>query len=200
MREDQSESDRNLVRRARDGSLESFEALVTKHQDRLFNFLMKRNGHRHEAEDLLQETFVRAYRNIDKFDDSYRFDSWLYTIAVRLTINRRRSAGRAVILMEPEKISEISGGAMPADAAGEGDLWAKVRSVLDNRQFTVVWLKHVEGMSSAEVADVMGITGIYARMLLYRAHRKLQSAMERSDFAVAYGESIFVVNSTGERT
>ncbi len=199
MHEAHSESDKDLVRQARAGSLVSFEALVSMYQDRIFNFLMKRNGNRHEAEDLLQDTFVRAFRNIDKFDEAYRFDAWLYTIAARLTINRRRNAGREAIAMEPEKISEMSGGSLPVTDDAGNDLWAKVRSVLDSRQFTVVWLKYVEDMTSAEIADVMGVTGVNVRIILYRAHRKLQKVIERADFTAASGERIFLMNKAVER-
>lgn len=180
MRADTAESDKDLVHQVRAGSLASFDSLVTRHQTRIFNYLARKTGNRHEAEDLLQDTFVRAYRNLDKFDDTCRFDAWLYTIASRLAINRRRGADREAIAMEPGKLDERAGSPAPANDREDSDLWEKARQSLNRRQFTAIWLRYIEDMSISEIADAMRISGMNVRITLFRAHRRLQAVVDRS--------------------
>jgi DNA-directed RNA polymerase specialized sigma24 family protein len=82
-------SDEDLAGRAQEGCSASFEELVRRFQVPLLQFL-QRWAAREDAEDLVQDTFVRAYRNLHRYRSSWRFATWLYTIARRLSINQRR--------------------------------------------------------------------------------------------------------------
>src|SRR5512137_1234428 len=86
-------SDESLAARAAAGSCAAFEELVTRYTGRLFHFLKPRSASREDLEDLVQETFFRAYRNIDRYDARWRFATWLYTVGTRLAISRHRAAG-----------------------------------------------------------------------------------------------------------
>ena len=86
-------TDEELAARAAEGSRTAFEELVSRYSPRLFHFLRSRSGAGEDVEDLVQETFLKAYRNIGRYDPSRRFSTWLYTIAFRLAISRHRSQG-----------------------------------------------------------------------------------------------------------
>ena len=81
--------DQTLALRAKQGCMDSFEELVRRYQVPLLHFLA-RFGNETDAEDLAQDTFIRAYRNLKRYRRRWRFSTWLFTIARRLAINSRR--------------------------------------------------------------------------------------------------------------
>lgn len=84
-------SDRDLVDRAKSGDTSSFGLLVRRHQTRIFRLAVHLLRDRAEAEDVTQETFVRAYRALDRFDGRSEPYTWFYRIAVNLSLNMIRS-------------------------------------------------------------------------------------------------------------
>ena len=87
MTEGTSSAELELINRARNGSVEAFEQLVTNYQDRLFRLLLVRASNRADAEDALQETFVAAYKYLSSYRPAYSFSTWLFTIALRQLAN-----------------------------------------------------------------------------------------------------------------
>ena len=83
-----------LVDRFRRGDMQAFGALVAKYQDRIFNLVLRMCPNRAEAEELAQESFLRAIERIDQFRGQSRFYTWLFRIATNLTLSHRRRAGR----------------------------------------------------------------------------------------------------------
>ncbi len=79
-----------LIARAKRGSADAFRALVDEYKDRLFAFVWRMIRDHHEAEDICQSSFVRAYEALDSYSESYAFSTWLYTIAYRLCVNQLR--------------------------------------------------------------------------------------------------------------
>ena len=83
-------SDEELARRARGGCHQSFGELMKRFQVRLLRFLQRRLRSTADAEDLLQETFVRAYQRLERYDETRPFGTWLFTIAHRLAVSHHR--------------------------------------------------------------------------------------------------------------
>jgi len=166
-------TDEELARRARAGSVRSFEELARRYKRRLFVYLRPRVGSDEDAEDLVQETFLKLYRNIGSYDPEFRFSTWLYTSAGRLAIDafRRGVASR-------DKRVDGSAGELP-DPASERDrdprasgLWDAARGLGADR-FRVLWLRYGEDLSIEEIAAVMGRTRLAVRVLLHRARTDL---------------------------
>ncbi|MGZ5498160.1 MAG: RNA polymerase sigma factor, partial [Candidatus Aminicenantales bacterium] len=88
-------TDEELARDARAGSRRSFEELASRYKRRLFVYLRPRLGSDEDAEDMVQDTFLKIYRSIDRYDPAYRFSTWLYTSASRLAIDSFRKAALA---------------------------------------------------------------------------------------------------------
>jgi len=84
-------SDKELVSKVVAGSQASFEELVYRYSPRLFHFLRHKVSTDEDIKDLIQETFLKAFRNIDRYNPDFKFSTWLYTIAVRLAISDYRS-------------------------------------------------------------------------------------------------------------
>ena len=81
-----------MLRYGEEGETDAFEILLSRHEKPVFNFILKRCGRRGEAEELLQETFLRVVRSADSYEPKAKFTTWLYTIARNLCIDRARKA------------------------------------------------------------------------------------------------------------
>lgn len=170
-------SDEELAASARAGSRRSFEKLVCRYSQRIFLFLRAKIPTDQDTEDLVQETFLKAYRNIDRFDHNYRFSTWLYTTAARLAISYWRK----------KQMSELTGeSACPMPGPQETmiqrerfeNLWDAARA-LHKSQFQALWLRYAEDMPIKEVARVMKRTQIHVRVLLHRARLNLVDQVSR---------------------
>jgi RNA polymerase sigma-70 factor (ECF subfamily) len=164
-------TDEELALEARAGSRPAFEELAFRYKRRLFVYLRTRLGSDQDAEDMVQETFLKLYRNIESYDPAYRFSTWLYTSANRLAISSFRKKGARGVQVEPEGIS----GGSPAGAEGKdalGGLWEAARA-LGGKQFRVLWLRYGEGMPVAEIAASLSKSPLAVRLLLHRARTNL---------------------------
>jgi RNA polymerase sigma-70 factor (ECF subfamily) len=144
-----------------------FEELLRRFQSPLLHFLIRRLGSRHDAEDLVQETFLRAFGNLNQYRNSCKFSTWLLTIANRLLISKWRK--RQIRTECGDQMLESAGGIDPADRA----IWSAVRAVLDDDAFTAVWLSYVESMPADEIGLVLGRNANAVRILLHRARNRL---------------------------
>jgi RNA polymerase sigma-70 factor, ECF subfamily len=164
-------TDEELALEARAGSRRSFEELALRYKRRLFVYLRPRLGSDQDAEDMVQEVFLKLYRNIGSYDPAYRFSTWLYTSANRLAISSFRKK-RAVE-------GRVNAGLIPAatPARGDGDeavagIWQAART-LGGNQFRVLWLRYGEDMTVAEIAASLSKSRLAVRLLLHRARTNL---------------------------
>lgn len=162
-----------LIRDIQGGNTRAFEELVRLHSRRVFNFIYQMTRQRQDAEDLAQQTFIKAYHNIHRFSAERPFINWLLTIARRTALNHFRSAKKW------EEISDNSAtpGPSPASQAEVQDqtenLWARARRVLSQREFEVLWLRFAEELSIEETANVTGLTQVNVKVLVHRARQQL---------------------------
>jgi RNA polymerase sigma-70 factor (ECF subfamily) len=152
-----------------------FEELVRRFQTPLLHFLIRRLGSRHDAEDAVQETFLLAYRNLARYQSSWRFSTWIFTIANRQAVSRSRKrkppakvANKTLRDVEGDDPSAIA----QVNEARDG-LWDAARKSLDADAFTALWLSYVESMSADEISLVLGRSANAVRILLHRARGRL---------------------------
>lgn len=166
-------TDEELARAAMDGSRRSFEELALRYKRRLFVYLRPRLGSDEDAEDMVQETFLKLYRNIGSYDPACRFSTWLYTSASRLAIDafRKGKASRGkTVGIEGREIPDPAAG---PDRAADGSLiWDEARA-LGEARFRVLWLRYGEDMTIEEIAAVLRRTKLAVRVLLHRARTGL---------------------------
>ncbi|MDA3963541.1 MAG: RNA polymerase sigma factor [Planctomycetota bacterium] len=156
------------------GDALAFDALVRAFADRLLRFLMA-GGLRHsDAEDVVQETFIRAYHNLERYDSRYAFSTWLFTIAHRLRCNHHRRQRRYVTMGENQDLRT----APETEHHEIGALWAKARELLPERQYQALWLRFGEDLELDEVAEVLGVSSGNARVLVHRARSKLAERLD----------------------
>ena len=164
-------SDEELVAKTQTGSRRCFDQLVYRYSHRLFYFLRPRVSTDEDTEDLVQETFLKAYRNISRFDLKYKFTTWLYTTATRLAIDfyRKKQHHEHISLMNP---STPDPGEQVTREEDAQNLW-NIAQKLQANQFQVLWLRYIEELSLPEIASVMKKNQVHIRVLLHRARMNL---------------------------
>jgi len=155
-----------LARESRAGSLRAFDRLVQRHHAKVFAFLLGLTRHRHDAEDLTQETFVRAWRKIDRYDPEQPILPWLLTIARRLSIGMLRKR-KPLPSMEAEAV------VLPAAHPETPDVWRIAEAQLSGDAFSALWLHYRDGLPLAEVGRVLGKKEGAVKVLLHRARKRL---------------------------
>jgi RNA polymerase sigma-70 factor (ECF subfamily) len=167
-----------LARQCQAGSRDAFAALVGQFQERIYNFLLKMTGRSHDAEDLTQETFLKAWQGIGRFDPQHSFSSWLFTIAKRTALTHFRSRRPVADLEEaPEPTDDSDPSALLAQNEENRELWNLARTLKPN-QYQVLWLRYAEGFSVEETARIMGLLPIHTRVLLHRGRNQLAHLLQ----------------------
>ena len=171
--------DETLAVRAQRGSLASFDALVQRFDGRLYNFILRRVGNASDAEELTQETLLRAWKNIQRYRPTHRFSTWVFTIGARLSINHLRSARvRLAVNAEPQTVDESCPSSALDDAEMRRTLWDAVDETLTESQRAALWLRYAEDMSMQDIARILGKTNVGVRALLFRARTALAARLE----------------------
>ena len=175
-------SDQDLARAARDGDTDAFGVLVERHQVRVYGFLLKVTRNRTTAEDLAQETFLRAWRGLRTFDVDARFAPWLCRIGVNLVSDWASDARRSPVgewMDAADRARDERPG--PEERATSRQMEAAVqRRILDlpEDMRQAVLLRHVMGLSYAEVADATGQPLGTVKTNLFRARQRLKQFLD----------------------
>jgi len=160
------------------GSDDAFTELVLRYAGRLYPFLAQKNVPAIEVEDLLQDTFLKVYLNIHRYQQRCKFSTWIFTIAARLAIDRYRTGSRWKSLDEVELVAEKSEDRLEQQEQKQ-NLWRLARQ-LPNNQYRALWLKYAENMNVPEIARVMGKSRANIKIILYRARVNLASRMKQN--------------------
>jgi RNA polymerase sigma-70 factor (ECF subfamily) len=175
---DGTESDEDLANRVKSGSKAAFEELINRYGSRLYHFLHGKMKNSQDVEDLVQETFLKAFKNIMRFDNRYKFSTWLYTIAHRLAISHLRKNRPAEAPVEAIE-SDLNPQDQWMHEEERSRLWYWARK-LPQAQYRALWLRYIEEMSVREIGQVMKRSQIYIRVLLHRARLRLSQTVPSS--------------------
>jgi RNA polymerase sigma factor (sigma-70 family) len=169
-----------LVARARAGDVEAFGALVRRHQRSALRTAFAVGGSESEAEDVIQEAFVKAFRAMPRFQQGAPLRPWLMRIVANEARNRRRSRGRRERLAVRAGGQGGAGPASPEDLAlgaiSAGDLRAALAR-LDDRDRTVIAFRYFAGLSEAETAAALEVPVGTVKSRLSRALQRLRSVL-----------------------
>ena len=177
-----------VVERAREGDGDAFRELVESYSAKLFRLAWRITGDEQSAEDAVQETFLRAYRSLDRFDARSQFGTWLHRIAVNAALDLARKQQRHRDRREdwPE---ESAGGGEPLPSPAPGpdrialslEVERAVRSglaELSAMERTAFVLRHFEGRSIAEICEQLGLGASAGKQAIFRAVKKLRRVLE----------------------
>ena len=176
----------DLIRRARAGDLEAYDDLIKRYQERIYATIYHMTSNHEDANDLAQESFIKAYHALKSFKGGSRFYTWLYRIAVNKTINflKQRKNRTHMSLNDldfnaehdPDLVALISDNT-PRRAAGLTELKEKLNAALlklSEQHRLVVVLHDVQGQSHEEIAKVMDCNIGTVRSRLFYARQQLQ--------------------------
>lgn len=188
--------DVRLMLEVREGKAAAFEELVLRYQDRLLTVLEHLVGNHHQAEDLVQEVFLRVFRARKTYQPGAKFCTWLFRIAHHVALNalrdqqrrrevslesRRESKEGDITATQLDQVVQASSGAIPARQLDRAELREVVRAALgrlNERQRMAVLLNKFEGMSYAEIGEVMGLSPAAVKALLSRARAALREVLQ----------------------
>jgi RNA polymerase sigma-70 factor (ECF subfamily) len=176
------DTDIALVRRARAGEFGAFEQLFERHRALVYRFAYQMMGRRDDAEDVVQEAFVRAYQNLHRYRDEAKFTTWLLRIVTNLCTDQARMSQRRTALEQQEAV-----GALDWMTIGDTDdpvqnleedrrkkAIKRALNALPDHHRTVVILRDIEEREYPEIASILGCTIGGAKLRVLRARRALR--------------------------
>ena len=186
-------SDRELVDAARSGDADAFGVLVRRHQKRIYRLAVHLLRDAAEAEDVTQDTFVRAYGALDRFDGRSEPFTWMYRIAVNLSLNAirsRKSSRRGTTPDDPRiegmlverRASHADPAALSADRELALSLCDGIDELSESLRTTLI-LVSVDGLSHAEASEVLGCPEGTVAWRVHEARRKLRAYLEKRGYS-----------------
>jgi RNA polymerase sigma-70 factor (ECF subfamily) len=178
-----------LVAALKTGDQRAFAELVERHSGTVYNLALRMMGNPQEAEEVMQETFISAFRSLDRFEGRSQLGTWLYRIAYNAALMRLRKRQVPTSSIDEPLIGEdgeelprqlIDWDSLPDDIALNRELRAeldKAVSALPATLRSVFVLRDIEGLSTAEVAETLGLTETNVKVRLHRARLALREEL-----------------------
>ena len=176
------------VERAQSGDSDAFRLLVEQHSRAVFRLAFRMTGNEQDAEDVVQETFLRAYRQLDKYEARASFSTWLYRIASNYSLDLIRMRKRHEDKRERGKAEERDIlQTLPVNTPGpdrivySGQVQERVNEALNElsaQERTAFVLRHFEGMSIDEIGETLGTGTNATKHSIFRAVQKLRRSLE----------------------
>jgi len=178
-----------LIRRCKAGDTDAFGSLVAHYEGRVFNAVLRMTGRREDAADIVQETFLKAFRAMASFREDAAFYTWLFQIAVNTVMSRRR---KDVVRKQAQHVSleatdaqdpplQVPNGHRgPERLAQDAELGRRIEQAineLDDEYRLVVVLKDIEGCDYQQIADMIGCAKGTVKSRLHRARLLLRAAL-----------------------
>src|SRR2546430_1234646 len=181
-------SDAAAVARAREGDQEAFGVLVERHSVRLFQLAYRMTGNEQDAQDIVQETFLRAYKQLGRFESRAGFGTWLHRIAANCSLDLLRKRKRHDAQIDPVELdvleprSTLSPQApTPDDQAFHLEVRQKVEAAMEQltpMERTAFVLRHFEGESIEAIGRVLSTGPSATKQSIFRAVQKMRRALE----------------------
>jgi RNA polymerase sigma-70 factor (ECF subfamily) len=176
--------DRDLVRLSRSGRSDAFGELVTRHQQKIYNVVVRFCGHAEDAADITQRAFLNAYRKIGDFKGDSAFSTWIYRIAFNQAVSFRRENRRPMASLDDgddRAPFEPADPRAPEASLESEEAGKKVRQALhllndDDRR--IILLKDLQGCSYEEIAAILKIPKGTVRSRLHRARLELKEKLK----------------------
>ena len=182
-------SDLAVVARVKAGDHDAFRHLVERHSRSVFRLAYRLTSHEQDAEDVVQETFLRAFREIRRFEARSSFATWLYRITVNCShdlLRQRPRAGTRPSLDDPDlrvaaELADASAAADPMRELASRRIDERVRAAmagLSGQERSAFVLRHYEGLSIEEIGGVLNLKASAAKHSIFRAVQKLRRSLE----------------------
>ncbi len=182
------ESDAVAVANAREGDQDAFRVLVERHSHALFRLAFRMTGNEQDAEDIVQDTLLRAYRQLDKFESRANFGTWLHRIASNCALDLLRKRKRREDKCDQVDFASVetsvslpSGEPAPDRAFLNSEVQQMVQSALQEltpMERTAFVLRHFEHKSIDEIGSALDLRASAAKQAIFRAVQKVRRSLE----------------------
>ena len=186
-------SDQDVIRQARDGRESAFRELIRRYERPLFSIIYRMVRDRELAEDLAQDTFIKVLNNIEKYDPSYKFSSWIFKIAHNTTIDHIRKKAPDTLSLDgsphaltPDQVEATSFAAVdmaenPEQFTSSREVGSEIEVALQDirpeyRQAIMLW--HIEGRPYDEIAQIMDLPLGTVKTYIHRGRNELRKKLE----------------------
>jgi RNA polymerase sigma-70 factor, ECF subfamily len=185
-------TDHDLIALARTGSEKAYRELLDRYQRPVFSLVYRMVRDRELAEDLAQETFVKVFNHLDRFNPKYKFSSWIFKIASNLAIDTLRKREPVTVSLDgsrhAETAEEIESTRITVESKDEnpeefleakelGQEIERAIGMLRPDYRTAILLRHVEGRAYEEIAEVMGVPLGTVKTFIHRARGELRETL-----------------------
>ncbi|MBY0507358.1 MAG: sigma-70 family RNA polymerase sigma factor [Bryobacteraceae bacterium] len=165
---------------AKGGDGDAYRTLVDRYSRSVFRLAYRMTGNEQDAEDVVQETFLRAYRHLNRWDGRSSFGTWIYRIAANYALDLLRCRKRQGSVAPPEaELRAVDPG--PDRLHFSGEVQRQVAATLDacsGMERTAFVLRHFEGQSIDEISAALGVSANSTKQSIFRAVQKLRRALE----------------------
>lgn len=185
-------TDHDLVALAASGSEKAYRELLDRYQRPVFSLIYRMVRDREQAEDLAQETFVKVFNHIDRFDPKYKFSSWIFKIASNLTIDAIRKKELDTVSLDGSRNAttsdEVDSTRITVESRDENpeeylearELGREIEQAIGELRAeyqTAILLRHVEGRPYEEIAEIMGVPLGTVKTYIHRARSELRTTL-----------------------
>ncbi|MBW3627870.1 MAG: sigma-70 family RNA polymerase sigma factor [Gemmatimonadetes bacterium] len=185
-------TDHDLIALARTGSEKAYRELLDRYQRPVFSLVYRMVRDRELAEDLAQETFVKVFNHLDRFNPKYKFSSWIFKIASNLAIDRLRKREPDTVSLDGSRHAstpdEVEATRITVESKDEnpeefleakelGEEIERAIGLLRPEYRTAILLRHVEGRAYEEIAEVMGVPLGTVKTFIHRARAELRETL-----------------------
>jgi RNA polymerase sigma-70 factor (ECF subfamily) len=174
-----------VLARARQGDSEAFRALVERHSRSVFRLAFRMTGNEQDAEDVVQESLLRAYRQLGRFEARANFGTWLYRITANCAVDLMRARQARHDVARGESLDEVvdlrSNHPGPERLTASAEIEQRVAdamSALTPLERAAFTLRHYEGRTIDEISQTLGLKTSAAKHSVFRAVKKLRAALE----------------------
>jgi RNA polymerase sigma-70 factor (ECF subfamily) len=182
------QTDAAAVALARDGDSDAFRTLVERHSRAVYSLAYRLTGSPSDAEDVVQETFLKAYRQLGRFESRANFGTWLHRIAVNCSIDLIRARPHREAAHDASDLDGLGGGdgldeaqASPERLMLSTEVQDRINDAMERlspMERAAFMLRHVEGRSLDEISRSLGIKTNATKHSIFRAVRKMRTALE----------------------
>jgi len=179
--------DDDLVARTQGGDTSAFDELIVKYSPRLYGMIYNMTSNHDDTHDMLQDIWAKAFRSISTFRGKSAFYTWVYSIAVNMTINFLKKRNRRTHMSlddvdasihHDKEFVELAATTTPVREANLNELQKRLNEAMQHLSHdhrAVVTMFYIQGMPHSEIAKILGISEGTVRSRLFYAHRQLQN-------------------------
>jgi len=180
------EEDRSIIERVKSGQTNEFEKLMNKYGNAIYSLALQMTSNQNDAEEVYQETFQRAFKYLDGYNDEYSFYTWLHKIAVHEVFKLRKKRYQILKMEVPLESQDLESFIEGEWEEEEGnidskELEKKLKEAIENlssKKRTVFVLRLFQGLPLKDIAEILDLTVDNVKILLYRARQEIAKELK----------------------